>query len=152
MLDALDKRHNSKRTKFDDVTVERGLEYADSRPFAVFATMGVRSGWAATQASASQMGFIAAGVLFDDRGMHLHTISDETDTSKVAEFQMAFGKILLAKAEMSEPPDPRVERIANLLIEAQPGKGPFAKFRRSHLYNLIPTRRLEAWFAPFVEQ
>jgi hypothetical protein len=111
--------------------------------------MGMRSGWAAAPPAASKINFIAAGIVFDDRGMHLHTLADDLDSGKVSELQKAFAKALADKAAMSDPPDERVQRIASLLQDAEPSKLPFSKVRRSHLYHFVPNRKLDEWLAPF---
>ncbi len=152
VVDALRKHEGMKTTQFADPTFGRGLEFAHTRPFAAFAAMGMRSGWARTQPAASKINFAAAGVTFDDRGMHLHTVADETEAGKVAELQKSFGRTLDAKANASNPPDLRVQRIAHLLLDAQPGKLSLPAFRRTHLSSLVPTRKLEEWFAPFFSQ
>jgi serine/threonine-protein kinase len=149
IVDALEKREGKKRTKFDDVTLERGLEYAHARPFAAFATMGLRTGWARTQPAAGRLTFVAVGVFFDEKGMHSHTLADDPEVTKVADLQKAFAKMLEDKANESKPPDVRVQRIADLLANAQPSKLPMPGVRRTHLMNLVPYRKLEEWFAPF---
>ena len=150
VLDALAKKDGARRTKLADPTIERGLEYAQSRPFAAFATLGLRQGWAQTQTAAAKLNFIAAGIIFDERGMHLHTLGDDSEVGKVAELQKAFGKMLADKANVTDPPDLRAQRIAELLLSAEPAKAILPKFRRSHLYYLVPSRKLEEWFAPFL--
>lgn len=149
IVDALEKREGTKKTKFADITVERGLEYAHARPFAAFATIGLRSGWARTQPAASRLTFVAVGIFFDEKGMHSHTLADDPDVTKVAELQKAFGRLLEEKATESNPPDLRVQRLADLLVNAQPTKLPGPALRRTHLVNLVPFKKLEEWFAPF---
>lgn len=151
VFEAVEKRDLAKRTKFEDSTIERGLEWANARPFAVYATMGMRSGWAATQPAASKINFIGVGILFDERGMHLHTIADDQDSGKAAELQKAFAKALSDKVAKSDAPDSRTQRIASLLQDAEPSKLPFSKVRRSHLYHFVPARKLDEWLAPFFE-
>ena len=41
IVEMLEKREGMKKTKFADITLERGLEYAHARPFAAFATLGL---------------------------------------------------------------------------------------------------------------
>jgi hypothetical protein len=149
IVDALEKREGMKRTKFADITLERGLEYAYARPFAAFATIGLRSGWARFQPAAGKLTFVAVGVFFDEKGMHSHTLADDPDVTKVAELQKSFAKMLEEKANESRPPDLRVQRLADLLANAQPTKLPMPGVRRTHLMNLVPYRKLEEWFAPF---
>lgn len=148
VVEALEKREHVKKTKFADVTIERGLDYAQSRPFAAFATIGLRSGWARTQPVASKISFAAVGIQFDEKGMHCHTLADDPDL-KITDLQRAFGRMLAEIANQGTPPDLRIQRIANLLLDAQPSKIPLPGVRRIHLTNLVPVRKLEEWFAPF---
>jgi hypothetical protein len=150
IVEALEKRDGAKRTKFDDPTIERGLEYAYSRPFAVYATLGLRQESTKLPSAASKLNFIAAGIQFDDRGMHFYTLGDETELGKVVELQRAFGAMLSLKAKASDPPDLQIQRIADLLLNAEPSRTPFPKLRRSHLSCFVPTKQLDEWFAPFV--
>jgi len=153
ILEALEKRDGVKRTKFDDPTIARGIEYAQSKPFAFFATLGLREGWAKMLPMASKVNFIAIAATFEERGMYIQTIGDETEVGKVAELQKAFAKLLDDKAKESDPPNQVVSRIAKALADAEPTAkpGPFAKNKRMiHLVHHIQARRLEEWFAPFV--
>jgi serine/threonine-protein kinase len=147
VMEALEKKDGAKSTKFSDPTLARGLEYAYARPFAVYATMGLRSGWAEKQPAAGKLNFIAAGVVFDDRGMHCHTIGDETEPGKAAELQRAFGSALAEQAKKMDEPDPRLERIAKALTEAR--QPVVAKNRRALLDFFVPTRDVKDWLAPF---
>jgi serine/threonine-protein kinase len=147
--DAIKKRGGGERTKFVDPTVERGLEYAQVRPFAVFATLGLRQGWAQYIPGAAKLNFIAAGVTFEERWMALHTHADETEPGKAAEVQKEFGRLLAEQAQKANPTDLRLQRIADLLLAAEPARGPFAKGRRTHLVAYVPNWRLADWFAPF---
>lgn len=149
IVEALEKREGSKRTKFADPTVERGMEYAHARPFAAFATLGLRSGWTRMHPAANKINFVATGLIFDERGMHLHTLGNESEVGKIAELQKAFGRMLADQANSTTPPNQKVLRIANLFVDAQPSKVPQPGVRMTHLTTLVPYKKLEEWFAPF---
>lgn len=153
ILEALEKRDGAKRTKFVDPTITRGIEYAQSKPFAIFATLGLREGWARLLPMANKVNFIAIAATFEERGMNIMTLGDETGAGKVVELQRSLAKILEDKAKESNPPNLAVSHIAKVLTDAEPSPkpGPFAKNRRLiHLVHHIPARKLEEWFAPFV--
>jgi eukaryotic-like serine/threonine-protein kinase len=149
IVEALEKRDGKRKTKLADPTIERGLEVGHARPFAAFATMGLHSGWARSQPAASKLNFVAAGIMLDDKGMQLHTLGSETEVGKTAELQKAFGKMLADKAKESNPPSVRIQRLANLFLEGQPSKSPQPGVRLTHLFTLVPIKKLEEWFAPF---
>jgi serine/threonine-protein kinase len=147
VVEALEKKNSTKTTKFADPSIERGLQWAFSRPFAAFATLGLKNGWAQSQPAASKLSFISAGVLFDDRGMHVVTLAEETEPGAAAELQKAFAKMLAAKAKESTPPEPRLDKLATALGDARP----VAVLKKGflHLEYTVPPRRVEEWLTPF---
>src|SRR5262249_27064233 len=147
IVDALEKRDGKKRTRFDDPTLTRGLEFAYARPFAAFVTAGLRQGWAKDVPAASKLKFAAAGLTFDERGMEFITLADETEPGSAAEFQKAIGLFWTTVARFSNPPDLRIERIARLFLDAE--RLPRRMLHQTHY--IVPTRKLEEedWFAPF---
>jgi serine/threonine protein kinase len=149
VVEALEKRDSGKRTRIGDPTVARGLEYAYARPFAAFITIGLRQVWAKSVPAATKLNFAAAGIFFDDRGMYFHTLADETESGRAIELQRTFGRLLADKAKSSNPPDLRIERLAGLLLDAEPARLAPPKLRLTHTQHLVPTRKLEEWFAPF---
>jgi serine/threonine protein kinase len=149
VIDALEKRDGGKRTRLADPTVARGLEYAYARPFAAFVTIGLRQEWAKSVPAASKLNFAAAGIAFDDRGMYFHTLADETESGKALELQRTFGRLLADRAKATNPPDRQIERLAGLLLDAEPTRFPPPKLRLTHTQYLVPARRLDEWFAPF---
>jgi serine/threonine protein kinase len=149
VVEALEKRDSGKRTHFGDPTLVRGLEYAYARPFAAFVTVGLRQEWAKSVPAASKLNFAAAGIGFDERGMYFHSLADETESGKAIELQRTFGRLLADRAKSSPSPDSRIERLAGLLLNAEPTRFPPAKPRLTHTQYLVPTRKLAEWFAPF---
>ena len=150
VIEALEKRDGGRRTRLADPTIARGLEYASARPFAAFVTLGLRQEWAKSIPGATKLNFAAAGIVFDDRGMSFHTLADETEPGKAIELQRAFGRLLADKGKATEPADLRLERIASLLLDAEPVRLPPPRLRLTHTQHLVPARRLEEWFAPFI--
>src|SRR5262245_40961777 len=149
VVEAMEKRDNGKRTRLGDPTIARGLEYAYARPFAAFVAIGLRQEWAKSTPAASKLNFAAAGIGFDERGMYFHTLADETESGKAVELQRSLGRLLADKAKSSNPPDLRIERIAGLLLDAEPARFPPPKLRLTHTQYLVPARKLEDWFARF---
>jgi len=149
VVEALEKRDGGKRTRLGDPTVARGLEYAYARPFAAFIAIGLRQEWAKSVPAASKLNFAAAGIGFDDRGMYFHTLADETESGKAIELQRTFGRLLADRAKATNPPDLRIERLAGLLLDAEPTRFPPPKLRLTHTQYVVPARRLDEWFAPF---
>jgi serine/threonine protein kinase len=149
LIEALEKRDAGRRTRFADPTIARGLEYAYARPFAAYFVLGLRQDWAKLVPAASKLNFAAAGVVVDERGMYFHTLADETELGKAVELQRAFGRMLADQAKASNPPDARVERLADLLLDAEVTRLPPPKLRLTHTQYLVPARKLEEWFAPF---
>ena len=150
VVEAIEKRDGGRRTRLADPTVARGLEYAYARPFAAFVALGLRQDWANSVPAATKLNFAAAGIVFDDRGMSFHTLADETEPGKAIELQRTFGRILADKAKAADPADLRVERIANLLLDAEPVRLPPPRLRLTHTQHLVPARRLDDWLAPFI--
>jgi serine/threonine protein kinase len=149
VIEALEKRDGGRRTRLDDPTVARGLEYGYARPFAAFIAIGLRQEWAKSVPAASKLNFAAAGIGFDDRGMYFHTLADETESGKAIELQRTFGRLLADRAKATNPPDLRIERLAGLLLDAEPTRFPPPKLRLTHTQYVVPARRLDEWFAPF---
>lgn len=149
LIEALEKRDSGRRTRFSDPTISRGLEYANARPFAAFFVLGLRQDWAKLVPAASKLNFAAAGIVFDERGMYFHTLADETEFGKAVELQRAFGRMLADQAKATSPPDPRIDRLAGLLLDAEVTRLPPPKLRLTHTQYLVPARKLEEWFAPF---
>src|SRR5262249_3192623 len=87
VVDALEKRDGKRRTRFQDPTITRGLEFAYARPFAAFVTAGLRQGWAKDLPAAGKLKFAAAGMSFDEHGMQFITLADETEPGRAAELQ-----------------------------------------------------------------
>jgi len=150
VIEALEKRDGGRRTRLADQTIARGLEYAYARPFAAFVTLGLRQDWAKSIPGATKLNFAAAGIVFDDRGMSFHTLADETEPGKAIELQRAFGRLLADKGKATVPADLRLDRIASLLLDAEPVRLPPPRLRLTHTQHLVPARRLEEWFAPFI--
>jgi eukaryotic-like serine/threonine-protein kinase len=148
IVEALEKKDNAKQTKLVDPAIERGLQWAHARPFAVFATIGLKHGWAQTQPAASKLSFIATGLIFDERGMHLHTLAEEQEAGNAMELQKVFGRMLAAKAKESDPPDARLDKISTALLEAKPTQQ-FLKKGIIHMEYLVPPRKIEESLAPF---
>lgn len=152
VVEALQKRDGSKRTRFTDPTIARAIDFAYQRPFGVFLAMGLRQDWSKAIPAANKLTLAAAGLQFDERGMHLHVIGDELEPGKLVQFQKAFARILGEQVTSSESPKLTVQRIANLLLEAEPSRGFWSKSRFVHLQATIPAERLEEWFAPFISK
>jgi hypothetical protein len=150
VVDALRKRDGGVRTRFVDPTVARALDFTYQRPFGVFLALGLRQEWAKSIPAAAKLNMAAAGLQFDDRGMHLHIIGDELQPGKLVEVQKAFARMLGERVKASDPPNLAVQRIANLLLEAEPSRGLLPKNRSTHLQSTVPAKQLEEWFAPFI--
>jgi eukaryotic-like serine/threonine-protein kinase len=161
VVEALEKVDDSKRTtKFADPTVETGFEALGrpavqlaffGRSAAIQIVMGVRQHWQKDLPGASQVKFLIGLVVFDDRGMHLHTLADESETGKAMDFVKTFGKSVGDLSRTITPADQRLGRIGHLLADAEPAlKGPTPKRPFVHLVSTVPARRLEDWFAPFL--
>jgi hypothetical protein len=149
VVEALEKRDGKKRTRFDDPTIARGIEFAFARPFAAFVTIGLRKGFAKDVPAAGKVKFAAAGLTFDERGMEFITLADETEPGKAAELQKAIGLFWAAVAWSSKPPDPRLERIARLFLDAESPRSVFPRLKFYQTHYTVPTRTLEDWLAPF---
>jgi serine/threonine-protein kinase len=149
VLDAIEKRDGATRTRLADPTLTRALEYSNARPFALYVAVGLKQDWAKLVPAAGKLNFAAAAVLFDERGMHFHTLADETESGKAVELYRAFGRLLADQAKAPTPPDPRLQRIAGLFLDAEQTRFALPKNRLSHLHAFIPARRLDDWLAPF---
>jgi hypothetical protein len=149
LTEVQEKRDSGRRTRLNDPTIARGLEYAYARPFAAYFVLGLRQEWAKLVPAASKLNFAAAGIVFDERGMYFHTLADETEFGKAVELQRAFGRMLADQARATSPPDARIERLAGLLVDAEVTRLPPPKLRLTHTQYLVPARKLEEWFAPF---
>jgi len=149
VIEALAKQDGTKRTRFTDPTIGRGLEFAFARPFAAYVTIGLRQEWANIVPAASKLNFAAAGLYFDDRGMHFATLADETESGKATELQKAIGTFWTTIAKAANPPDLRIERLARLVLDAESPRFVLPKNRYFQHHLFIPKAKLDEWFAPF---
>jgi serine/threonine-protein kinase len=161
VVEALEKADGVRRTtRFTDPTIGPGFEVlnrpgvqlaAFGRAAAIQLVVGLRQRWQEDHPAAARLNALVGLVVFDDRGMHLHALADETEVGKTHEFLRGFGRSIGDPARASTPPDRRLERIGMLLTDAEPAlKGLTPKRPYVHLVSTVPPRRLDDWFVPFL--
>ena len=107
--------------------------------------LGLRQRWQQDHPAAGKLTLMAGFVTFDERGMHLHALAEETEAGKAQEFVKVFGRSL---GELSRTVlDQRLEKIGKLVADLD-AKGATGK-RFVHLQAMVRTGLLEDWFAPF---
>jgi eukaryotic-like serine/threonine-protein kinase len=155
IVEALEKRESKRTTKLADPTIGRGFEYlsragVQETPFGrsagIHLVLGLRQQWEEDYPAAAKVNVLAGMVGFDERGLHLHMVADESEAGKALEFVKAFGQSLETLAKRASPPDQRLERIGQLLMKSQ---APALSKKLIHLHANVPAAQLEAWFAPF---
>jgi hypothetical protein len=161
VVEALEKADGARRTtRFADPTLGPGFEMlnrpgvqsaAFGRGAAIQVVVGLRQGSQKDHSTAAKLNALAGLVVFDDRGIHLHALADETEPGKAHDFLKIFGRSLGELARTLTPTDQRLERIGTLLADAEPAlKGLTPKRPFVHLVSTVPARRLDDWFAPFL--
>ena len=161
VVEALEKAEPGKRTTaFADPTVSAGFQTLNrplvqslpmGRGASIQIVVGLRQNEQKIHPSAAKLNFLAGLVVFDNSGMHIHALAEESEPGKALEFVRAFGGALteLSKQMSSEP---RLERLGSLLTDLQPSMrgGPAAKKPHVHLVATVNSRRLDDWFEPFL--
>lgn len=170
VVHALEKGDPTYRTtRFVDPTVQSGFDVLYPKPgsgpesrsraaIAGFArssqvqiVFGLRQPREKNHPAAGQLNSLLGLVVFNDGGMHVHAVADETEPGKAREFLRVLGGALGDLSKSWSPPEPRLERIGTLLAGFEPAaKGPNVRGPYAHLVAHVPPRRLDDWFAPFL--
>ena len=161
VVEGLEKCEPGKRTTaFADPTMTAGFQTLNrplvhnspmGRSASIQVVVGLRQTWQKDHPAAQRLNFLGGLVVFDNFGMHLHALADETEAGKAQDFVRIFGRSLAELSRTISPPEPRLERLGSLLADLEPaGRGPTAKKPYAHLVATVPPRRLDDWFSAFV--
>jgi hypothetical protein len=159
VVEALARVGNKTETKFDDPTIQPMLARYDSKPVDQ-QSLSPPTLWMALGARGKQIEFgssMAGGVQSVIGTVRLDDGLDFDATLEAGnrmEAVAAWNRITLFAREAVEmnPSDKRVDRIASLLLQAIPTKGPGPKSGPTFVgqWSLrIESEKLREWFAPF---
>ena len=163
IVEALEKSDGARRTtRFADPTLGTGLEVlnragvqsaAFGRAASIQLVVGLRQRSEKDQPAAAQLNALVGLVVFDDRGMHLHALAEETEPGRGPRLPAGLRPVARRPGRVLDPARAAAGTDRALLADAGPAiKGITAKRPYVHLVSTVPARRLDDWFAPFCQR
>lgn len=142
---ALRKREGKLKTQLTDESITKALNFRPPRTAALFATLGLKSGWAKDQPAAAKTTYAAMGVFFEERAMNVYTVGEESERGSILELQRGFADVLSSLS--TDDNKALLGRVVEVLRRGQ--ASPAGRFNPVVASFRVPNENLERWLEPF---